>query len=75
MFVGCNEPLLGNVRPRSDYHGSDGFGDAPDSNAPDDTHLQSEHAVQALLRMSKEHNGLYRDMFKVYTDNIIPVLF
>ena len=57
--MGCSEPLLGDVKPRSDYHGSDGFGDAPDPNAPDDSHLQSEHAVQALLRLTKEHAGMH----------------
>lgn len=57
VFVGCSEPLLGDVKPRSDYHGSDGFGDAPDPQAPDDSHLQPEHAVQALIRLSKEHVG------------------
>ena len=55
VYVGCSEPFLGNKKPRSDYHGSDGFGDSPDPNAPDDSHLQQEHAVQALIRMSKEH--------------------
>ena len=57
VFVGCNEPLLGNVKPHPNYNGSDGLGDAPDPNAPGDQYLQSEHAVQALLRMSKEHEG------------------
>ena len=57
--MGCSEPLLGDIKPRSDYHGSDGFGDAPDPNAPDDSHLQSEHAVQALLRLTKEHAGMH----------------
>ena len=57
--MGCSEPLLGDVKPRSDYHGSDGFGDAPDPNAPDDSHLQTEHAVQALLRLTKEHAGMH----------------
>ena len=68
MFVGCNEPLLGNVKPRSDYHGSDGFGDAPDINAPEDTHLQSEHAVQALLRVSKEHEGSMMASFIMFSN-------
>lgn len=57
MYVGCNEPLLGDKRPTSDYHGSDGFGDAPDAEAPDASHLHSEHAVNALIRVSKEHKG------------------
>ena len=57
MFEGCNEPLLGDKKEASDYHGSDGFGDAPDANAPDASVLQSEHAVPALIRLSKEHKG------------------
>jgi len=35
----------------------DAFGDSPDPEAPDESLLQSEHAVNALLRMSKEHQG------------------
>lgn len=46
------------MKPRSDYHGSDGFGDVPDPTAPDDSLLQSEHAAQALVRMCKEHVGM-----------------
>lgn len=57
VYVGCCEPLLGDVKPTSDYHGADGFGDAPDANAPDDNALQEEHAVNALLRMSKKYQG------------------
>ncbi|XP_060579044.1 nucleoside hydrolase-like isoform X2 [Ruditapes philippinarum] len=57
VFIGCNEPLLGDKKPTSDYHGLDGFGDAPDEDAPDKSHLQSEHAVMALVRIAKEHEG------------------
>lgn len=57
VFVGCNEPLLGDKRPVSDYHGSDGFGDAPDKEAPDESHIKAEHAVTALVRLSREHKG------------------
>ncbi|XP_053381443.1 uncharacterized protein LOC123556845 isoform X1 [Mercenaria mercenaria] len=57
VFVGCNDPLLGDKKPASDYHGSDGFGDAPDKEAPDESLLQSEHAVTALVRLAKEHEG------------------
>jgi inosine-uridine nucleoside N-ribohydrolase len=49
--------LLGDKKPTSDYHGSDGFGDAPDEDALDKSHLQSEHAVMALVRIAKEHEG------------------
>ncbi|KAK3590504.1 hypothetical protein CHS0354_037551 [Potamilus streckersoni] len=57
VFVGCSEPLLGDVKDNDDYHGKDGFGDVPDSNAPTKENMQTEHGVQALLRMSKEHEG------------------
>lgn len=59
MFVGCSEPLLGDTPPTSAYHGSDGFGDVPDPNAPDESNIQSEHAVSALLRISKENEGYF----------------
>ena len=59
VYIGCNDPLLGNKKPQSDYHGSDGLGDAPDPGAPDDSHLKQEHAVEALIRMSKEYAGKY----------------
>lgn len=42
---------------RSNYHGSDGLGDVPDPDAPDNSHVQSEHAVDALLRMVNQHEG------------------
>ena len=50
---------MGDVKPRSDYHGSDGFGDVPDPNAPDGSYLELEHASQALIRMSNEHVGMF----------------
>ncbi|XP_053381426.1 inosine-uridine preferring nucleoside hydrolase-like [Mercenaria mercenaria] len=57
VYVGCNAPLLGEVKGRSPYHGSDGFGDVPDPNAPDESQLQAEHGVMALLRLSKAYKG------------------
>lgn len=59
MFVGCDAPLLGELKTRSPYHGSDGFGDVPDQSAPDESQLQVEHGVLALLRLSKIHKGKY----------------
>ncbi|WAR05440.1 RIHA-like protein [Mya arenaria] len=41
----------------SDYHGSDGFGDVPDPEAPHESLIQSEHTVHALLRLSKQYEG------------------
>ncbi|XP_052806824.1 inosine-uridine preferring nucleoside hydrolase-like isoform X2 [Mya arenaria] len=57
VYIGCNEPLLGDKKETSDYHGSDGFGDVPDPEAPDDSLLESEHAVNALMRLSKKQEG------------------
>ncbi|WAR05360.1 RIHA-like protein [Mya arenaria] len=39
------------------YHGSDGLGDVPDPEAPDKSLIQSEHAVNALIRLSKKYKG------------------
>ena len=39
------------------YHGKDGFGDAPDPDAPDLSHIQSEHAVLALIRLANQYPG------------------
>ena len=44
---------MANVR----YHGHDGFGDVPDPNAPDESHFQTEHAVNALLKLSNQYAG------------------
>ncbi|KAL4219576.1 hypothetical protein ACF0H5_022150 [Mactra antiquata] len=57
VYIGCTEPLLGDKKPSNEYHGVDGFGDVPDENAPDSSHLQTEHGVSALVRLSKEHEG------------------
>ena len=62
VYVGCSVPLLGEIKVKgreasSAYHGKDGLGDVPDPNAPDDSQLQSEHAVQALIRLSQELAG------------------
>ena len=62
VYIGCSKPLLGQIKANareasSTYHGKDGLGDVPDPNAPDDSYLQSEHAVQALIRLSKEMTG------------------
>lgn len=66
VFVGCNEPLLGDKKPRSNYHGSDGFGDAPDPDAPHAKLLQKEHAVTALVRMAEEHKGNLGSLIKYF---------
>ncbi|KAH3796701.1 hypothetical protein DPMN_150270 [Dreissena polymorpha] len=55
VFIGCNKPLLGDKRERSEYHGEDGFGDAPSDDSPDESLLGSEHAVLVLSRLSRLH--------------------
>ncbi|XP_052790179.1 pyrimidine-specific ribonucleoside hydrolase RihA-like [Mya arenaria] len=58
VYIGCNEALLGDEKESSDYyHGSDGLGDVPDPEAPDKSLIQSEHAVNALIRLSKKYKG------------------
>ena len=74
VFIGCSAPLLGEVKPRSTYHGSDGFGDVPDPGAPDDRHLQSQHAVEALIKLTKEHAGKY-GYFSIKLLPYIPLVF
>ncbi|KAK3581899.1 hypothetical protein CHS0354_024211 [Potamilus streckersoni] len=58
VYVGCTKALLGGVLDSiTIYNGTDGLGDVPDPNAPNDSAIQPEHAVTALLRLSKEFNG------------------
>ncbi|XP_078401286.1 nucleoside hydrolase-like [Cetorhinus maximus] len=57
VFRGACSSLLGQSLNASDHHGKDGLGDVPDSNAPGLEHLQSEHAVNALIRIVTEHTG------------------
>ncbi|KAL5011833.1 hypothetical protein ScPMuIL_010384 [Solemya velum] len=57
LYLGCDSPFLGDKRPPADYHGSDGFGDAPDTSPPDESLIQEEHSTQALSRLSKEYKG------------------
>ena len=76
VYVGCNKPLLGEIKPNaraasSTYHGKDGLGDVPDSKAPDDSHLQSEHGVQALIRLSKELAGMTELGSVKHSDEIV----
>lgn len=41
------------------YHGSDGFGNSNHDQEPDLSNVQSEHAVQALVRLVKENPRRY----------------
>jgi len=44
--------------PGSHYHGKDGLEDAPDPSAPGTDQIQTEHGVNALVRLSQEHTGI-----------------
>lgn len=58
IYVGCNQALNGfKVEGCSGYHGSDGFGESPDPNAPDFSLVQKEDGVSALIRLSKQFSG------------------
>jgi len=40
------------------FSGKDGFGEVPDPNAPDLSHIQTEHAVMALIRLVNQYPGI-----------------
>jgi len=55
VFVGCDRPLTRVLETATDVHGADGLGD---SNLADpNIDVQTEHAVDALLRLGREHEG------------------
>lgn len=55
VYVGSDRPLTRALETATEVHGADGLGD---SNQPDpNIDVQSEHAVEALLRLSREHAG------------------
>jgi purine nucleosidase len=55
VFAGCAAPLLHAAEDAAFVHGSDGFGDA--GYVPAVRAAESEHAAQAILRLSHEHDG------------------
>ncbi|XP_066267500.1 uncharacterized protein [Branchiostoma lanceolatum] len=57
VYRGADVPILGTHIDCSHWHGQDGLGDVPDPDPPSLDLVQSEHAVTALLRLSKEHPG------------------
>ncbi|CAH1250664.1 Hypp8892 [Branchiostoma lanceolatum] len=57
VYRGAAVPILGNHIDARYWHGKDGLGDVPDPDPPSEELVQSEHAVNALLRLSKEHPG------------------
>eukprot|EP00062_Callorhinchus_milii_P006897 gi/632947927/ref/XP_007889314.1/ PREDICTED: inosine-uridine preferring nucleoside hydrolase-like [Callorhinchus milii] len=57
VFRGACLSLLGDNLHASVYHGKDGLGDVPDPSAPGLEQVQTEHAVNAMIRIVAEHPG------------------
>jgi purine nucleosidase len=55
VFPGCATPLVHAAEDAAFVHGLDGFGDT--GYAPSARRAESESAVQAILRLSREHAG------------------
>ena len=55
VFAGCSKPLVSEPYHASYVHGKDGLGDC--GIPPSQRTVQTEHAVQALIQLSKEHAG------------------
>lgn len=60
VFKGAAKPILGNNIDAGHFHGQDGLGDAPDSNAPSLDMVQKESAVAAMIRIVNENPGEVR---------------
>ena len=59
VFKGAASPLIGqNTTDEGHYHhGDDGMGGVPDPDPPSIDLIQSEHAVNALIRLANERPG------------------
>ncbi|XP_002731795.2 nucleoside hydrolase-like [Saccoglossus kowalevskii] len=58
VYLGSEHCLAGDDWKKDGFHGSDGLGDAPDpENTPDESHIKSEMAVNALIRYVNEMKG------------------
>ncbi|XP_077993336.1 nucleoside hydrolase-like isoform X1 [Glandiceps talaboti] len=57
VFKGASLSLQGSDDRAHEYHGSDGLGDATDHKEVDTGLIQSEHAVNALIRYANEMKG------------------
>src|SRR5690606_16264702 len=55
VFAGCPTPLLADAEDAGFVHGADGFGDT--GYLPAARRAAGEHAVDAILRLSREHAG------------------
>ncbi|CAG2109789.1 unnamed protein product, partial [Medioppia subpectinata] len=54
IYSGADEPLVGNF-VLDDYYGRDGLGNATQYMPPIDVRVEREHAVNALVRLAREH--------------------
>ncbi|XP_008294616.1 inosine-uridine preferring nucleoside hydrolase isoform X1 [Stegastes partitus] len=57
VFKGAAKPILGDTISAGEFHGQDGLGDVPDSNAPGLDLVQKEGAVSAMIRIVNENPG------------------
>ncbi|XP_031569974.1 inosine-uridine preferring nucleoside hydrolase-like [Actinia tenebrosa] len=58
VFKGASTSLIGVTTKRaSHFHGKDGLGDATGIPDPDMSRLKEEHAVNAILRLTRQHPG------------------
>jgi purine nucleosidase len=55
VFAGCPMPLVRSAEDAAFVHGKDGFGDT--GYVPSARAAETEHAAQAILRLSHEHAG------------------
>lgn len=56
VYAGIDRPLIAEWEDAEEFHGSDGMGDFTDR-PPLTRSIENEHAVLALLRLSREHAG------------------
>lgn len=62
MFRGCAAPLVGASIPRTDHFGTDGLGDVIKDRDPQwEEKIQSEHAVDAMIRLVSENRNQVRN--------------
>lgn len=57
VYRGAAQPLIPNGLHAEDVHGGDGLGDWPDRPAPSGRQPEPEHAVDALLRLTRQYPG------------------
>ncbi|XP_056435734.1 inosine-uridine preferring nucleoside hydrolase isoform X1 [Gadus chalcogrammus] len=57
VFKGADKPILGKGINAGHFHGLDGLGDVPDSDAPGLDLIQKEGAVSAMIRLVDKYPG------------------